>query len=149
MFTRITINGDTAVRRAISYQRVAVGRAVRDSITQVMSQAGGVARPRGQVDAMLRAAPIPEHYPPVSAMTVSTDGATWLRLQGRSTGPWLVLDAAGGARKAAVDGPLNLRILAASATHVWGIEHDNADVPGLVRYRIDRAGSNERVPRFA
>jgi hypothetical protein len=141
-FTRVTISGDTIARVAITYQPVPVSRAARDSVIEAISRAGDTERPRGQVDAMLRAAPIPEHFPPVSQLTVSKDGMTWIRLQGRTTRQWLVLDAS-GVQIATVDGPRNMYLLSVSATHAWGLERDEFDVPTLVRYQIDRVGADQ------
>jgi len=137
IFTRVSVHGDTTARVAIPYEPVPVSRAIRDSVIEALTGTGASERPRAQVDAILRAAPIPEHYPPVSQLIVSTDGAIWIRLQGRTSRQWLVVNAA-GVQTAIVDGPRSLYLLAASATHVWGIERDEVDVPTLVRYRIER-----------
>jgi hypothetical protein len=46
-----------------------------------------------------------------------------------------MLDAS-GRQTGTVSVPANVELRAADATHAWGVELDDNDVPSLVRYRI-------------
>lgn len=73
----------------------------------------------------------------MSHVAAGRDGTTWLRREdaGGGTVKWLVLDAA-GSPLAEVGAPAGLTILEARRDLVWGVEHDELDVPYVVRYRV-------------
>lgn len=133
---RVDVHGRTEFERDVDYAPVPVPSSVRDSIIDLDSSElpGG----RREAEAMRRAAPIPRFYPPVRRIVISRDDTIWLELQGHWPRQWQLLDANGSTMANAV-GPRGLiAILAVSATHVWGVEQDELDVPSVVRYRIER-----------
>lgn len=80
---------------------------------------------------------LPPFHPPVTDATIARDGRTWLRLERTTAGlaRWMVLDLTGGVA-GFVSAPAGLEIHNASDRHVWGVLHDDLDVPYVVRYRI-------------
>ncbi len=133
--------GQVVFDRRFSYRPRPFPAAVRDSLREKMVGIlleSGFARARGRAEALVddsvRIPPVPA---PVSHVAAGRDGTTWLRREhaGGGTVKWLVLDAA-GSPLAEVDAPAGLTILEARGDLVWGVEHDELDVPYVVRYRV-------------
>jgi hypothetical protein len=136
--------GQVAFDRRLPYRPREFPAAVRDSLREKMVGIlveSGFARGRGRAETLVDdSIPIPPFQPPVSHVAAGRDGTTWLRREhaGGGTVRWLVLDAAGNPLAEAA-APAGLVILEARRDTVWGVEHDELDVPYVVRYRV-RAG---------
>lgn len=136
--------GQVAFDRRLPYRPREFPAAVRDSLREKMVDIlmeSGFARVRGRAEALVDdSISIPPFQPPVSHVAAGRDGTTWLRREHAEGGTvrWLVLDAAGNPLAEAA-APSGLTILEARRDTVWGVEHDEMDVPYVVRYRV-RAG---------
>lgn len=128
-------------RQRISYRPRALEGRVFDSTLAVLG--GRLARGRHWVtlDSVKRKSYHPPFYPPVPDAISMSDGTVWLHIV-EETGPgsgtsaqWLILDLnLRPIRK--VTAPLELRVLDARDTLVWGAITDQDDVPHVVRYRL-------------
>lgn len=133
--------GQVIFDRRFPYRPRPFPAAVRDSLREKMVGIlleSGFARARGRAEALVDdSVRIPPFQPPVSHVAAGRDGTTWLRREhaGGGTVQWLVLDPAGSAL-AEVGAPAGLTILEARRDMVWGVEHDELDVPYVVRYRV-------------
>jgi hypothetical protein len=80
---------------------------------------------------------VPDVFPPVEPGSfIGNDGRLWVRLRRTPEATrYLMLDAS-GRQTGTVSVPANVELRAADATHAWGVELDDNDVPSLVRYRI-------------
>lgn len=79
---------------------------------------------------------VPSRYPPVVAIVAGQDGTTWLRRGGGgSSVQWIVVDGTGRVVRN-VTADAGLRILATDRERVWGVVHDEDDVPYIVQYRM-------------
>jgi hypothetical protein len=80
---------------------------------------------------------IPPVYPAFTSMVIADDGTAWIGLRTESGAParFMVLDATGNITGIAVMPP-RVRPLTVSASHVWGVELDEDDVPSVVRFRV-------------
>lgn len=86
-----------------------------------------------------RAMYLPPYRPPVTALVPGRDGTVWLRREEPDPGAsavWNVLDESGRVLAIATVPP-GVEVLAADRRHVWGVVHDEMDVPFIVRYRIE------------
>jgi 6-bladed beta-propeller len=127
--------GDTIYKRAVPYTPIEVPQVVRDSLRYGIEHLGSVTRSSEQVGALLKAAPIPEYYPPIRSITVAADRSVWVGMQGYGKGEWSVWGPT-GIQVARVSGPSALQVLRVSEDELWGVEHDEQDIPRVVRYRI-------------
>jgi len=137
--------GSRAGDQRIPFEPVAVQPWTVDSITEVFTDDIASMYPSKDVARRLVSDSLrpPAFYPPVTDVVVGTDGYIWLAREGLATPPfdrrhYDILDTGGKP-----SGRLQLsrpgRILAATATFVWAVEHDADDVPSLVRYPVIRS----------
>lgn len=77
---------------------------------------------------------LPEYFPAFRLFMVTADSTAWLLPNADMRTP-LVVDFAGKPLMR-VGLPAGLRVIHASRTHVWGVFHDPAGLPTIVRYRI-------------
>ena len=79
----------------------------------------------------------PRFYPPISAVVISADGKIWIRREELQTSEvcWEVIDL-DGRRLGHFFLPTRVQVLAAERTAVWGVEHDELDVPSIVKFEV-------------
>lgn len=142
---RVGLEGDTLFDRHFRYVPHPVDEAWADSVEESFrdswagrSVLGGRLR-KGEIDQLVSALAIPDHFPPVSETVVDRSGRVWLKRAPASGkyASWLVVDDQ-GRLLASATGPSELKILNARDAAVWGVVHDDLDVPYVVRYRVDR-----------
>ncbi|MCH7563504.1 MAG: hypothetical protein IH968_06745 [Gemmatimonadetes bacterium] len=82
---------------------------------------------------------LPPHYPPVSGALIATDGSIWIgrEAQLNSSVTWNVLSST-GEWIANLTIPSGFTVHAVSGDHVWGLTHDEFDVPYVERRPIVR-----------
>lgn len=137
--TRLTPRGDTVYSHNFRYRPRPISRRMADSVVasvvRGMDRFGGEDLRRAVRDALY----IPAHLPPIEDVIVGRDGTVWLRREssGRTT-LWNVLGR-DGTLTAIVEVPSAARLFQAQLNRAWGVEHDEADVPYVVRYRLVRA----------
>ena len=130
--TRFDASADTAWVRDFRYDPIPVSAAWRSRHFEADAR-GEIASARrileGAYDAL-------KFFPPVDDAHVGADGTTWLLVRtGVDSFEWHVLDASGHPL-ARVDPPPQGRMRWAGTDSVWFVEHDELDVPYLVRYAI-------------
>jgi hypothetical protein len=139
--TRLNADGDTLYHHVYRYTPRPVPAAMADSIYQSYADLfGGASSSAKAMEAVKKYVKLPPAQPPVSEVVLGSDGTAWLRREesaSRTVG-WLVLDPSGGVR-ATLTTPAGVRILALGQDVVWGVTHDELDVPFVVRYRIQRS----------
>ncbi len=136
------LTGDTLRERKLALTPRIIPKAIRDSVIDSFARAAVVTNmvaniDRGRVFAseQLR---LPRTFPPASDMIAATDGHLWIRTSpAGSEVTWLVLDGEGRA-VATVDVPGNLRVHFITGTTLWGVRHDEFELPYVVSYRIVR-----------
>jgi hypothetical protein len=137
-------SGDTVYARNYPFTPQAIPRAVADSgLAAAIETARNAARFIGAEEAatLTRAVRermrIPPYFPPFTGMAVGDDGAAWIELRSPAGGAtsFMVLDPRGSV-SGTVAVPARTKALNVSATHMWGIELDQDDVPSVVRYRV-------------
>jgi hypothetical protein len=136
--TRMACDGDTLYHRNFRYEPRPVSREIADSIYDFYAQhsfqrAGEPARAR---QIARRYVTVPPFWPPISQVVVASDGAVWLNQGGVDATEWLVLNVQGHVH-ASVVAPRTLKIMEVHQRQVWGVEHDDLDIPYVVRYRIE------------
>ncbi len=136
--SRINLEGDTVVGRAVTYAAVDVTTADRDSIAASLTSLAptdeGYAR---SVRAIREGIPWPDQFPPLSAVVAGDDGSVWVQrheshVAGRR---WDVfngdLEPAG-----TVVLPDDFNVKVVGLRSIYGVELDSLDVPWVVRYDI-------------
>ncbi|HUP19341.1 MAG TPA: hypothetical protein VM778_05235 [Gemmatimonadota bacterium] len=130
----VSAEGDTLFSRSYPFEGVPIPPSVADSI---IGERVASAR---RLDPALAAeyqkvVQVPPFFPPFVDILVDRDDVLWLRTVDRS---YLAFDADGHplGRLARPRGT----ILAAGGGSVWLLEHDDYDVPSLVRYRLESPG---------
>ena len=124
--------GDTLYSRHYAFEGVPIPPAVADSVVEerlalVRGRSADLAR------AYRRAVKVPPVFPPLQSLVMGLDGKLWVRILGEG---WIVLDEA-GAPEARVSLPGG-SVIAADGDIVWAVEHDEYDVPSLIRYELQR-----------
>lgn len=139
--TKVDPRGDTIYSRDYAYSPRPIPPAWVDSLldSQVARSAERFPSPAAAREAVRDALFLPPYFPPVSAVVAGRDGTIWLRREqaGGTVATWNVLDAS-GELLAVTTAPQHLQIYAADAEFAWGVEHDEMDIPYVVRYRVVR-----------
>ncbi|MEW5930442.1 MAG: hypothetical protein AB1941_23530 [Gemmatimonadota bacterium] len=140
--SRIRPASGTVYSKSYRYTAQPLPKRIADSLfdthVDVLTKAG-VGRTQAE-RAVHTAIQIPGFQPPVAGVLVGTDGTTWIRKEnlGSRTAEWLVLNPGGGI-VATVSVPQSLQIMEIGRNAVWGVVHDDMDVPYVVRYRVRAA----------
>ena len=125
---------DTAWVRDFRYDPIPVSDAWRSRHLEVDAR-GENARARRILEQAYDAL---RFFPPVDDVKVGADGSTWLLVRtGVDSFEWEVLDAS-GRRLARIAPPPQGRLRWAGTNSLWFVEHDELDIPYLVRYEIHR-----------
>lgn len=134
---KLSLEGDTILRRDVEYVPRRIGPAEREQIHQAFAEYVEDPRlPRSALD-------FPEAYPPVRQLVAGNDGSLWLLRE---------LDLTGGEDRWEVEGfvritgvpscPLpwepRMTILRATWEEIWGTSRDDLGVPYIHRFRVDR-----------
>jgi hypothetical protein len=131
---RVDENGATQFDRRLSYVTSPVTQAEVDS-NRAMLEKALASSPPELLSARPNLEPASTH-PPIRRIVLGEDGTTWLEeYSAQPERPWIMLDKSGN-HAGRVILPINVRLMAANLQHIWAIETDADDVPGIVRYRI-------------
>lgn len=141
--TKLTLAGDTIFSKRYPYTPRPISH---DRIDAFIAEWKDKVLPDGPAwteishDRLRALFDLPQNHPPVSQVVVGA-GTIWLRREDRGSGDveWMVLDAGDGQVIAFAVAPRRLEIFHASPQAVWGVEHDDLEVPFLVRYRVEAA----------
>jgi hypothetical protein len=135
--TKFLHTGDTVFSTTYSYAPTEVSARQRDSVIRGTVE-GAPETGRSVARAIREALFIPKYHPPVYALLVGRDGTIWLRREptGEVEEEWLVLDSDGVTARSVL-GPSAVQLHEANGGAVWGVVHDELDVPYVVRYRIE------------
>ena len=137
---RFDAQADTAWAREVPYDPIRVPRAWRSRhVEEDVRDYEVPGVPEGRIrQALERAYGTLEFFPPVGDVRAGADGTTWLLFRtGVESFEWKVLGESGRSL-ARVDPPPRGRIRWADADSLWFFEHDELDIPYLVRYAIRR-----------
>lgn len=133
--------GDTIYSRRYEYEPTEIADAVVDSVVALGAQriSGAVQDPTEAGTFVRSAMFLPLHYPPVSVAVFSESGELWLGAHPVPRRPqrWTIIDAA-GEHVAEATLPERLRVMVIRGDSLWGVERDEAGVPYVVRYRVER-----------
>lgn len=142
--TRRTVQGDTVWSRAFTFDPMPVSSAYRDSVLDEYSESyerrfGSRAEARSAAEEVITFLP---HHPAISSLTNREDGTLWmLRTASGTPGSddatweWIVLAGDGSVLGRATTPP-DTRIAHVREGRVYTIEHDDLDIPWVVRYRL-------------
>ncbi len=131
---RFDASADTAWAREIPYTPIPVSSEWRSR--NLDEQGDGLEVPL--VRALDRAFRKLEFFSPVGAARAGADGTTWLLVRtGADASEWVVLDPFGRS-VARVETPPSGWLRWAGTDALWFLEHDELDIPFLVRYAIRR-----------
>jgi hypothetical protein len=128
----LSATGDTIAQRRLPVVPVPLPKRTADSIVTMRARTWG--EPLGPIYAA--GVRMPTHYPPFTAMTVSSDGAVWLA--SHSTGPtvrWLHVPTTGTAFRS-LDLPQSERIVASRAGIVWVVARDSDGLETMKRLEL-------------
>lgn len=136
---RFDASADTAWARTVPYDPIRVPGEWRSRHVEEDVRDHEVPGVPGRIrQALERAYGSLEFFPPVGDVRAGADGTTWLLLRtGVESSVWEVLDESGRS-VARVDPPPRGRIRWADADSLWFFEHDELDIPYLVRYALRR-----------
>jgi hypothetical protein len=141
--TKIDFLGDTIFHRDYRYTPVPLDPATVD---EWIDGYLGMLRPRIRLprSTVTEALYVPSHLPPVKALVLGSDSTVWLQEPGTEPGvaKWRVLGPDGSVLAFAAL-PAALTLFQANGERLWGVEHDEFDVPYVVRYRLQRASRTE------
>lgn len=135
--TRLGVEGDTVYHRSFRY----TPRPLPPSANEELDRAAERMFPGAPValarQTLREAVKLPPFQRPVSEVVAGWDGELWLRHaelpDGRAV--WLILSPTGDiSGMAQVPGGLTIKTVQGEA--VWGVIHDEWDVPSVVRYRV-------------
>lgn len=142
--TMTTLSHDTLYSRSYRYSPVPIPAEVVDRV--VSRLVAGPGRMLGgplEAERTIRAAlDAPASYPPVTAALFADDGNLWLRREDRDGAEEQLWEVHGpdGDPVAVVRMPARIAVHLIHQDVVWGVEHDELDVPYVVAYRIERGG---------
>ena len=136
--TKLGLHGDTVYRRRIEYEpRPVPSDYFDDRIADDMDDPN-VSNRRAYVRALREFYEQRRYFPPVTSVTVGSDGTTWLARE-REDGERerLVLDGSGSAI-GRFRPPPGGGVWLADLTECWVVERDALDIPYVVQYNIVR-----------
>lgn len=141
----LSLEGDTIATAVYEYTPVAFPESVVDSTFQELVnrlvERFGVSRSEA-AQAVREEIYLPDYHPPVGFVVAFDDGSLWLYRHNPRPGvemEWQVI-APNGSRVARIDLPPDLTPMVIRGEYVWGVRHDELDVPYVVRYRTSREG---------
>jgi hypothetical protein len=137
---RLRADGSQIYSLTYRYTPRAVPPAFSDSIHAFQTMVFEQLLPSGRAaEAARKNLVIPDAFPPISGLLLGRDDSVWLRKEdvGSGTVAWLVLDARGRVQAIAAT-PAGLHLRYADGEHIWGVVHDELDIPYVVRLRIVR-----------
>lgn len=143
--TYLDADGDTVFSSALPYSPIPVTGDLTDQLlgerTQLLrSRVGSRA---GALNALREAVYLPPFHPPATKAIVGRDGSVWIRREDTREGrvKWLVLAGTGQ-----VIGQFwlerSLDVVQAQRGYVWAVDHDEFDIPYVVRLRIDERAAH-------
>lgn len=136
--TRIDLHGDTVYRRSIQYQPRRVPSDFFDDEIARSADGSGINNRRDHARALREFYEEGRYFPPVTAMSMGSDGTTWVaRVDVDGEREWLVLDDAGSS-VGRLRLPTTSHVAYANETECWVVETDALDIPYVVRYDIIR-----------
>ena len=138
---RLDVDADTVFARDYDYDPIPIPESFIEREVDNMSgeDGGGVV---GDEDdyrrALAEAFGHLEFFPPVERIHAGAEGTTWLELRvGEDEFEWEVLDGA-GEPLGRFQAPEEARLVAGDPEGAWFVEHDELDIPYLVRYDFVR-----------
>ena len=138
---RFGVAADTVFARQFSYDPIPISDAFLDRELDEFTGGGedsSIADPGAYRRALREAFGRLEFYPPVESVHAGAEGTTWLELRvGEEDLEWEVLDRA-GAPSGRFRAPEDARLVAGDPGGAWFVEHDEFDIPYLVRYDFAR-----------
>lgn len=135
---KVGLEGDTMVANPVAYAPVQIPEAAKveaiESITEQVSRGEPMSETRRLVRESIY---LPEYYPPVSEVSVGSDGRIWVRRNLPEEGMvrWDLLSPR-GTPIAHLSLPSRLRILESAGEMVWAQWRDGLDVTYVVQYRL-------------
>lgn len=139
---RLGVDADTLFARDYSYDPVPIPDSfVEREVNDMFGDGeGGIVGDAGAYRRALREAfSHLDFFPPVEGVHAGSEGTTWLELRiGEEEFEWKVLDRVGdpiGRFRA----PEGARLVAGDLDGAWFVEHDELDIPYLVRYDFVRS----------
>jgi len=132
LVSRVDANGDTLFARRYAYEPLPTSRA--EIVAEVEARLSEAARERiaGQIW-------VPDTYPPVSSVTVTSDGLVWIgREERQDPRVWWILDGQTGDHMGTLQLPEGEEVLDALGDVLVTERTDEFDVPYVRRYRIVR-----------
>lgn len=139
LLVRFTPYGDTLATGEVSLPQHPIPAAVVDSaidaqVARLAGPLGGEERARRALMSRLQ---VPGNYPPLRSIVVTTEGESWLALEGQGETRWLILDRF-FEPLAVVEPPPRFEPTVVQGDVVWGSALNDLDVPQVVRYRVAR-----------
>ena len=148
--TRLSGLADTIWRREYHYRShpitdEVITAVVGPAVEQQNVQRSTRGRPQVSLDAVRAALYRPEALPPVTDLILGNDHSIWLRREdtGAPMLAWNVLDT-DGSLFGVLELPRTTQVRRATLDRLWVVEHDEFDVPYVVRYRIS---TGDREPK--
>ena len=133
---RIDADGDTTLRRTVDYEPRSVPRGFFADDVKRLVELPGVVDRRALNRALHEFYEQRRYFPPVTSVTVGSDGTIWLAgPEDSGERKWLVLDRSGSAI-GRVRLPASSVVESANETEAWVVEKDALDIPYVVRYDI-------------
>jgi hypothetical protein len=135
-FVRIGYGGDTVTNKSIPMPTTPVNRAeVSSTIDRRLASSN---HPRDVADQLRATAlqALPLGLPPVSAVILGADGATWLEQRSDATSrSWLLFDEQLQER-GRISLPQNVHVVEGDARNIWAILVDSDGLESVVRYSV-------------
>lgn len=128
----LSATGDTIAQRRLPVAPIPLPKRTADSIVTTRARTWG--EPLGPIYAA--GVRMPSHYPPFTAMTVSSDGAVWLASHSSgATVRWLHVPTTGTSFRS-LDLPRSERIVASRAGIVWVVARDSDGLETMKRLEL-------------
>lgn len=80
---------------------------------------------------------LPRYYPPIHSVVIEAGGRIWLNWAKTIEGPGITILNRDGSTLAQVIRPTeDLPVTAVAGDFAWGVQHDDLDVPYIIRWKI-------------